>query len=94
MTCSHSQQLNECKRSSATARTSFIQLYAEFLSDIDDVEIRSALERPGDTEIDTIEYQQLADKAREFKDELLSLLLDDLGAGMKSFEHYCFERRC
>tara|TARA_R110000868_G_scaffold26691_28_gene102601 strand:- start:3585 stop:4544 length:960 start_codon:yes stop_codon:yes gene_type:complete len=57
-----------------------IQLYAEFLSDIDDVEIRSALERPGDTGIDTIEYERLADKAREFKDELLSLLLDDLGA--------------
>lgn len=56
-----------------------VQLYAEFLSDVDDVHIRGALEQAGDKGIATKEYELLADKARDFKDELLSILFDELG---------------
>lgn len=56
-----------------------VQLYAEFLSDVDNVDIRGALEQAGDKGIVTKEYELLADKARNFKDELLSILFDELG---------------
>jgi len=56
-----------------------IQLYTEFLSDVDDVDIRAVLEQAGDAGIATNEYEHLSDKAREFKDELLSILFEELG---------------
>lgn len=56
-----------------------IQLYSEFLSDVDDADIRAALEQPGSTGMATPEYADLADKARDFKDELLRLLFRELG---------------
>jgi hypothetical protein len=46
---------------------------------LDDGDIRRALEKPGSTGTDSKEYTLLTDKAREFKGELLNVLLDDLG---------------
>jgi hypothetical protein len=46
---------------------------------LDDGDIRRALEKPGSTGADSKEYTLLTDKAREFKGELLNVLLDDLG---------------
>lgn len=53
-------------------------LYAEFLASIDDPDIRKVLERSGSEGIDTHEYEALVTKARDFKDALLTILLEDL----------------
>ena len=53
-------------------------LYAEFLTSIDDPTIRAVLDRSGNDGIDTQEYETLVMKARDFKNALLTILLEDL----------------
>jgi len=57
-----------------------IQLYANFLSQVDDLKIRAVLELHGDEGIVTQEYKDLTANAREFKNELLKLLFEKLGS--------------
>ncbi|WP_272009288.1 hypothetical protein [Roseovarius sp. ZX-A-9] len=54
-------------------------LYASFLSALDNRKIRSQLELPGAAGMDTLEFEELSEVAREFKTELLTLLDMDVG---------------
>jgi predicted nucleotidyltransferase len=71
--------IKRVQRVFGTPADGVIQLYAEFLSDVDDIDIRAALEQSGPTGMGTKEYAHLSDKARDFKDELLRLLFRELG---------------
>ncbi|QFT61802.1 hypothetical protein [Roseivivax sp. THAF30] len=53
--------------------------YATFLNSIDDGEIRSALERAGHEGLDTDEYRELVEVAREFRNGLESVLVGPEG---------------
>ncbi|WP_188581567.1 hypothetical protein [Azorhizobium oxalatiphilum] len=56
-----------------------LQLYAEFLTALDDPEIRSQLDQVGDEGLSTEQYLLLSEKARSFKNTLLHILLTKLG---------------
>lgn len=58
--------------------TGLTALYAEFLTSIDDPATRDVLEQSGNNGIGTPEYEELVTKARNFKGELLKLLLEEL----------------
>ena len=53
--------------------------YGRFLAKLDDANIRIQLELPGEQGLQTDAYQNLCDEAREFKKELLDMLMNELG---------------
>lgn len=56
-----------------------LNTYAEFLTALDDPLVREQLELNGEKGINTEAFQELSEKARNFKDQLFQLLLNDLG---------------
>ncbi|WP_147110043.1 hypothetical protein [Tateyamaria sp. syn59] len=54
--------------------------YGRFLAQLDDADIRTQLKLPGEQGLQTAAYQDLSDEAREFKKDLLDMLMDELGA--------------
>lgn len=55
-------------------------LYGCFLSKLDESEFRKKLELSGNDGLQTSEYQYMVDIARQFKDELLGILLNHYGS--------------
>ncbi|TLP43330.1 hypothetical protein FDK21_17355 [Cohaesibacter sp. CAU 1516] len=55
------------------------ECYGTFLSKLDDQDFRSKLERPGDEGINTTEFKFMVELAREFKAELVGILLKHYG---------------
>ena len=54
--------------------------YDRFLAQLDDADIRKQLKLPGEQGLQTAAYQDLSNEAREFKKDLLDMLMDELGA--------------
>ncbi|MFS4438024.1 nucleotidyltransferase domain-containing protein [Paracoccaceae bacterium GXU_MW_L88] len=54
--------------------------YARFLDHLNDIETRTQLKLPGEKGLETQVYQDLCDEARKFKEDLLKMLMDELGS--------------